>query len=229
MSAAILGMPSSLRWRTERVLSRIRMTHFSPQIVATVATRTSTSLPSISVRNCPSWGRRRSTMFMPAMILMRLISPTPMEDGRVKHLFQRAVDPVANPESHFGRLDVDVGRPVSHGLGQDAPDDLHDRRVVVHHVGSDRRGVDRPSAGDLRPPRTPGRGGRGHRWPGSCSQWRVGYPTGGASTGRISRWLVSSQEIDELGRRLVRQGHREGVLVDRNGDQDSARGPWSRG
>ena len=60
------------------------MTHFSPQIVATVATRTSTSLPSISVRSWPSWGRRRSTMFMPAMILMRLTRPTPMDEGSVR-------------------------------------------------------------------------------------------------------------------------------------------------
>ena len=42
-------MPSSSRRRTERFLSRIRITHFSPQMVATVATRTSVPLPSTSV------------------------------------------------------------------------------------------------------------------------------------------------------------------------------------
>ena len=41
------GMPRSLRRSTERFLSRIRMTHFSPQMVATVATRTSVSFPSM--------------------------------------------------------------------------------------------------------------------------------------------------------------------------------------
>ena len=54
VSAASFGMPSSLRRSTERVRSSSRMTHFSPQMVATVATLTSTSLPSISVRNWPS-------------------------------------------------------------------------------------------------------------------------------------------------------------------------------
>ena len=60
------------------------MTHFSPQMVASVETRTSTSRPSMSVRSWPSCGRRRSTMFMPAMILIRLTSPTPIEAGSVR-------------------------------------------------------------------------------------------------------------------------------------------------
>ena len=47
---------------------------FSPQIVAVVATRTSSARPSTSMLNWPSCGRRRSTMFMSAMILMRLTS-----------------------------------------------------------------------------------------------------------------------------------------------------------
>ena len=59
-------------------------THFSPQMVAAVATRTSMSLPSISVVSWPSWGRRRSTMFMPAMILIRLTRPTPMAAGSMR-------------------------------------------------------------------------------------------------------------------------------------------------
>ena len=57
------------------------MTHFSPQMVATVATRTSVSFPSIFVVNWPSCERRFSTMLISAMILMRLISPTPMVLG----------------------------------------------------------------------------------------------------------------------------------------------------
>ena len=75
------GIPRSPNLKTDRVLSRIRMTQFSPMIVDTVATRTSTSLPSMLVVSCPSWGRRRSTMFMFAMILMRLTSPGPIATG----------------------------------------------------------------------------------------------------------------------------------------------------
>ena len=50
------------------------MTIFSPNTVATLATRTSTSLPSITVENWPSCGLRFSTMFMPLMIFRRLLS-----------------------------------------------------------------------------------------------------------------------------------------------------------
>ena len=50
-------------------------------MVAPVATRTSSSRPSITVANWPSWDRRRSTMFIPAMILMRLTSVGPMAAG----------------------------------------------------------------------------------------------------------------------------------------------------
>ena len=64
------------------------MTHFSPQMVAVVATRTSTSLPSTVVVSWPSWGRRRSTMFIPAMILMRLTSPRPIAAGRTRISFR---------------------------------------------------------------------------------------------------------------------------------------------
>ena len=63
--------------------------------------------------------------------------------GERQHLFERAVDPVADPDAQFGGLDVDVGRPVTHGLGQDATDDLDDGRVVGHHVGRQSRCVRR--------------------------------------------------------------------------------------
>ena len=59
-------------------------THFSPQMVAVVATRTSISLSSTIVVNWPSCGRRRSTMFIPAMILMRLTRPRPIAAGRTR-------------------------------------------------------------------------------------------------------------------------------------------------
>ena len=111
------------------------MTHFSPQMVATVETRTSTSLPSIWVVSWPSCGRRRSTMFMPAMILIRLTRPTPMEAGSVRTSFSAPSMRKRTLTHVLGRLDVHVGGPVAHGLGQDAADDLDDRCVVGNDLG----------------------------------------------------------------------------------------------
>ena len=125
------------------------MTHFSPQIVATVATRTSISLPSISVRE------------------LAVLGPAPLHDvhaghdldpadqadahggGECQNLLERTVDPVADPDTQLGRLDVHVGGTVAHGLGQDASHDLDYRRIVIHHVGRDSAGVEGPFPGDL--------------------------------------------------------------------------------
>ena len=41
-----------------------------------------------------------------------------------------AIDAVANPKLLFKRLDVDVGRPALHSVGEDAVDQLHHRRVL---------------------------------------------------------------------------------------------------
>ena len=114
----------------DRVLSRSRMTHFSPQIVATVATRTSTSLPSISVRQL--------AVLRPASLddvhaghdLDAADQSEAHRGGKRQDLLQRAVDPVADPDDVVGGLDVHVGGPVTHGLGQDAIDDLDDRSVL---------------------------------------------------------------------------------------------------
>ena len=123
----------SSRRRTERVLSRIRMTHFSPQMVAVVATRTSISLPSTVVRE------------------LAVLGAAPLDDVHARHdldatdqaqahggredqdLFQGAVDAEPHPDDVFGRFDVDVGGAVAHGLGQDAVDHLDHRGVVGHH------------------------------------------------------------------------------------------------
>ena len=67
----------------------------------------------------PSCGRRRSTMFMPAMILIRLTTRRPDRAGQVEHVVQRAVDAVAHPDPVALRLDVDVGGPVAQRLGDD--------------------------------------------------------------------------------------------------------------
>jgi hypothetical protein len=51
-------------------------------------------------------------------------------DGRLHHLEQRTVDAVAHPQLVLERLDVDVARAPSHRLGEDAVDELDDRRIV---------------------------------------------------------------------------------------------------
>ena len=89
---------------SERLLSSSRSTIFSPQIVAVVATRTSSARPSTSISIWPSCGRRRSTMFMSAMILMRLTSAWAIADGQVDDVVQRAVDAEA---------DADLCRPAA--------------------------------------------------------------------------------------------------------------------
>jgi len=51
------------------------------------------------------------------------------------HLEQRAVDPVADPQLELEGLDVDVARPPADGVGQEAVDELDDRRVVDLRLG----------------------------------------------------------------------------------------------
>ena len=60
------------------------MTHFSPNTVAIVDTRTSMPRSSTSVANWPSWARRRSTMFMLARILTRLTRAPAIEIGSAR-------------------------------------------------------------------------------------------------------------------------------------------------
>ena len=127
------------------------MTHFSPQIVARVATRTSTSLPSISVREL--------TVLWPAALddvhaghdLDAADEPDAHGGGQREHLLQCTVDPVAHADTEFRRFDVDVRSPVTHRLGEDAPDDLDDRGIVGHDV---RREGRRVQVGRLRVPST---------------------------------------------------------------------------
>ncbi len=76
-------MPSAGSSITARVLSRIRITHFSPNTVGIVDTRTSSSRSPIVTAIWPSCGRRRSTMFMSDMTLMRLTSDGPIGPGSV--------------------------------------------------------------------------------------------------------------------------------------------------
>ena len=111
------------------------MTHFSPQMVAAVETRTSVSLPSIWVGE------------------LAVLRAAPLDDVHARHdldpadqahahgggqhqdLLERTVDAEAHPDHVLGRLDVHVGGPVPLGLGQDPSDDLHDGCVVGNHLG----------------------------------------------------------------------------------------------
>ena len=69
-----LGIPRSPNLKTERFLSRIRMTQLSPMMVETVATRTSTSLPSIVDGELP------------------VLGPAPLNDVHVRHDLDAAHD-----------------------------------------------------------------------------------------------------------------------------------------
>ena len=51
--------------------------------------------------------------------------------GKRQDLLEGTVDPVADPDAELRRLDVDVGRPVAHRLGEDSADHLDDRRIVL--------------------------------------------------------------------------------------------------
>ena len=123
----------------------------------------STSRSSTDNVNWPSCGRRRSTMFMFAMILRRLMSAGPMFAGSDERVVECAVDAVADSDLVVLRLEVHVGGTLAQRLRHDRVDDLDDR-------GDRRARVDDPEVGRVeadRPrPRTPRRVGRRARWRG---------------------------------------------------------------
>ena len=131
------GMPSRGSWSSERLLSRSRSTAFSPQMVAVVATRTSRERSSTVASNWPSWERRRSTMFMSARILMRLTIDCAIDAGRFTTSCSAPSTRKRMRSCVVLRLDVDVGRVLAHGLGEDALERLHDRRLLVDEHGPD--------------------------------------------------------------------------------------------
>ena len=111
--------------------------------------------------------------------------------GECQDLLECAVDPVANPDSELGRFDVDVGRAVTHGLGEDAAHHLDDRRILGHDVRRQRASSRSSVVGCPRWPRRPGRGDRGRRSPGSCFRShgapRTEGPASDGSASRLSR------------------------------------------
>ena len=74
-------------------------------------------------------------MFIPAMILIRLTKPSPYRRRQEQDLLQRTVDAESHTHDLVGRFDVDVGGAVTHGLGEDAIDDLDDRSIVGDYFG----------------------------------------------------------------------------------------------
>ena len=80
-SRVLSGRPRSVSWYIGRLLSSSRRTTFSPATVPVVATRMSMARPSTVMATWPSWGRRRSTMFMPASTFSRLTIAPPMLPG----------------------------------------------------------------------------------------------------------------------------------------------------
>ena len=86
------------------------MTMDSPWMVGTVETRMSTRRPLGAVtRMRPSWGRRRSAMFISAMILMREVTRGLQPPRRRLLVVEHAVDAVAHAQRVLEGLDVDVG------------------------------------------------------------------------------------------------------------------------
>ena len=117
-------------WRTPTrmlSLSNSRMTTDWPWLVGSTLTRRSSSFSPTVTLIRPSWGRRRSAMSILARILMRESkAPSKAPRGAVP-LDQNAVDPVADPDAVFERLDMDVRGPQLHGLADDQVHQADDR------------------------------------------------------------------------------------------------------
>ena len=113
------GMPSSSSFRSDRLLSSSRSTHFSPQMVATVDTRTST-LAAVELDG------DLAVLGTAALDDVHAGHDLDPADHAGSHLggqghgvVQGAVDAVPDPDVSVLRLDVDVGGPVAQGLGHD--------------------------------------------------------------------------------------------------------------
>ena len=129
-------MPSRSSWSSDRLLSRSRSTAFSPQIVAMVATRTS------------------SGAAVDRRLELAVLRTPPLDDVHVGHDLDAAHQRLRHRwpggarhrgarrrrgtgrarESSCGSMWTSE-RAVAHRLGEDALDDLDDRRVLVDHQG----------------------------------------------------------------------------------------------
>ena len=116
--------------RTAWLLSRMRMTTFSPYTVGRVATRRSMLRP-------PTFMRDAAVLRDAALGDVDVGHDLEAADHagldaarRAHHLVQHAVDAEPDAQVVLGRLDVDVGRAVADGLGDEQVDELDDRRVL---------------------------------------------------------------------------------------------------
>ena len=126
-------MPSSSRPIIERLLSSSRMTTFSPNTVATLATRTSSVLAvDRRSRTGRPAGARFSTMFMPLMILRRLIERGVGAHRQLERLDERdrRCGTGRGRFSSSGSMWMSLARSRIAWL-DDAVHQLHDRRLVV--------------------------------------------------------------------------------------------------
>src|SRR3954462_4675221 len=122
--------PSFVMSSCRLLLSRSRMTTFSPKSVGHTETRKSISrpLPNFSLI-LPSCGRRRSAMSSSALILRRLVKAAFSFMRGLHRLEEHAVHAVADAEVLLVRLDVDVGGALLDGVGEDQVHELDDRSV----------------------------------------------------------------------------------------------------
>ena len=106
------------------------MTIDSPWTLGSVTTRRSTWWPSIVRLTRPSCGTRRSAMSRSAMIFTRLMTPETMRLGIVVVSSSTPSMRKRTRRSLAVGLEVDVGRALLDGLGDDLVDELDDRLVV---------------------------------------------------------------------------------------------------
>ena len=112
-------------------------------MVAAVATRTSTSLPSMVDRELAVLGAAALDDVHVRHDLDATDETRADRRGQVEDLLQRTVDAKAHAHDVLGGFDVHVRGAVAHRLGEDSVDDLDDRRVVGDDLG----------LGDVRLPR----------------------------------------------------------------------------
>ena len=92
----------------------------------------STRRPRSVTRMRPSWGSRRSAMFISAMILMREVMAAWSRRGRRLLVVEDAVDAVADAQRVLERLDVDVGGLGVDGVLDEEVDQPDDGRLERH-------------------------------------------------------------------------------------------------
>ena len=141
-------MPSSSSVRCALLSSRMRIVAPSPRWVGRVVTRR-------SMRRLLDRDADPAVLRHPLLGDVELAHDLQPRDHRADHplrhvrrLLQHAVDAEADPQLALFGLEVDVGGPLPHRLGEDAVDELDHRRVL----GAGLHVADRGRASRPRPP-----------------------------------------------------------------------------